>query len=155
MKLVNNRWYSRPLDRQFWLRLVLMVSIVLVVIGLVGCGGQSGEGGDPNLQVTLIPAPEGVAGQTLTVQLADAAGQPITDARVSLEGNMNHAGMVPVIIDPVPDNADGAIDGRYVVPFAFTMLGDWIITVSIQQANGATVQQNIDVNVGEAGVTIR
>ena len=106
-----------------------------------------------DLQISLIPAPEANAGKTLTVVLADANGDPITDASVSLEGNMNHAGMVPVITGSVTDEADGSVDGHYQVPFAFTMFGDWIITVKITQADGTSVSRNLDVQVSEGSVT--
>ena len=133
--------------------LLLLGSFCL--FSLTACGNNGDSATATGLQVTLIPAPEGSNGQTLTVQLTGADGQPITDATVSLEGNMNHAGMAPVLTDSVQDAADGAADGRYQVPFAFTMLGDWIITVSIQQADGARTQQNINLNISESGVTVQ
>jgi hypothetical protein len=74
---------------------------------------------------------------------------------VTVEGNMNHAGMVPVLADPVRDDADGVADGSYRIPFQFTMLGDWIITVSVERADGAEVEQNIEATVGDQGVNIR
>jgi hypothetical protein len=106
------------------------------------------------IQVTLLPAPEGPSGEYLTVQLADAEGAPITDAMVSLEGNMNHAGMVPVITEGVADDADGASDGVYQVPFAFTMNGDWIITVIAELADGSTERQDVNLTVTEENVEV-
>jgi hypothetical protein len=144
MRVEKRRW------KVWWIVLLL-----LALFSLTACGGQAEAGNASDVQVTLIPASEAVNGQTLTVQLAGADGKPITDATVSLEGNMSHAGMVPVITEGVKDDADGAADGRYQVPFAFTMLGDWIITVSIQQADGSTTQQDIDVTVGEQEITVR
>jgi hypothetical protein len=138
-------------SRQVW----LLVLVLFVFCFLTACGGRGEAGNSSAVQVTLIPAPEGVNGQAITVQLAGADGQPLTDATVRLEGNMSHAGMVPVITEGVKDDADGAADGRYQVPFSFTMLGDWIITVSIQMPDGSTVQQDINVTVGEQGVAVR
>ena len=91
----------------------------------------------------------------MTVKLAATNSQPITNATVSLEGNMNHAGMAPVITGAVHDGDDGAVDGAYRVPFTFTMMGDWIITVDITQANGSALHQDIQASVGDAGVSVK
>jgi copper(I)-binding protein len=90
--------------------------------------------------------------ETLVVILTGVDGSPITDATVALEGNMNHAGMIPVLADPIADAADGTADGRYHLPFTFTMLGDWIITVTVTQADGTTFSRNLDVRAGSEGI---
>jgi hypothetical protein len=128
--------------------------LCLVSLLFVGCGGRTVDD-TAGLQITLIPAPEGFAGAYLTAQIADATGAPVTDASVKLEGNMNHAGMAPVFSEAVIDDADGAVDGSYRVPFAFTMLGDWIITVSVERPDGTKATQNIDVIVGGAAVEVK
>lgn len=119
----------------------------------MAASGSDTSGSTEALQITLIPAPEANAGETLTVALADANGDPITDATVALEGNMNHAGMVPVTAAGATDDADGSADGHYQLPFAFTMFGDWIITVTVTQADGTTVSRNLDVQVSDGSVT--
>jgi hypothetical protein len=63
--------------------------------------------------------------------------------------------VVPVFSGPVRDDADGTADGVYRLPFEFTMLGDWIIGVTITQADGTDAKTHIDVNVAESGVTIK
>jgi hypothetical protein len=127
---------------------------VLLVLLLAACG-PGGEATDTGgLVIRLAAAPEGYTGSYLTVDVTDAAGEPVTDAAVSLEGNMNHAGMVPVLTEAVLDEADGATDGRYQVPFSFTMMGDWIVTVKVERSDGTTATQNIDVTANEANVTI-
>lgn len=128
--------------------------VYLLLFGLLAGCGTTATGTTGDLQITLQPAPEGADGTYLTVALADAAGAAITDATVALEGNMNHAGMVPVFAEAVTDAADGAEDGVYKVPFAFTMLGDWIITVKVVKADGTEVSRNIDVVVTQAGVEV-
>jgi hypothetical protein len=138
-----------------------LIFFLMLVTGLVmaGCASQPGSGSgstaSSDLQVTLQPAPEGASGDHVTVRLADASGQALTGASVSLEGNMNHAGMVPVITDPVADDADGSADGVYQVPFSFTMQGDWIITVSVHMPNGSTVKKDVNVTVTQDGVTVK
>jgi hypothetical protein len=132
---------------------LLLVILVLWIVSACGSGGSQAAASD--VQITLTASPSGETASALVVQLADSNGQPITDATVTIEGNMNHPGMAPVLVAPVGDDANGAADGSYRVPFQFTMLGDWIITVSVEKADGTKVEKNIEVTVGEQGVTIR
>ena len=136
------------------LRSFLLVSLILMLTFFAGCGADNEPAPGADLQISLIPAPGGLAGDYLQVQLADAAGVPITDAQVALEGNMTHAGMVPVIVSAVTDAADGSGDGIYQLPFQFTMLGDWIITVAVTLADGTTVTRDIDVTVGDDAIEV-
>ena len=129
----------------------LLLTLLALTLSACGGGGASDSG---DVQMTLIPAPEGASGRYLTLQLADAEGQPITDASLDVEGNMNHAGMVPVEAEGVVDDADGAIDGRYQVPFTFTMLGDWIITVEAEREDGSTAMRNFELVVENENITI-
>jgi periplasmic copper chaperone A len=119
-----------------------------------GCGADDAPASGPALQIGLIPAPGGINGDYLQVQLADASGAPITDAQVALEGNMTHAGMVPVTAAAVTDDADGSSDGTYQLPFQFSMLGDWIITVDITLADGTTVTRDIEVTAGADAIEV-
>jgi hypothetical protein len=140
------------------MRVVGTFLLIGLLVVLAGCSRTQPEAGEPEagdlLQVTLLPAPEGVGGETLSVQLVGSDGGPITNASVSLEGNMNHAGMVPVVTPAVTDDVDGDLDGVYWVPFAFTMHGDWIITVFITLADGSTLERNVDVTVTAETVTV-
>ena len=124
---------------------------LLIALFLAGCGSSSGATSD--LHVTLTAAPEGRNGSYLTVNLTDKDGKPVTDAKVGLQGDMTHAGMAPVIADPVGDDADGVADGAYRVPFAFNMAGDWVVTVSIDR-NGKVETQEIKATVNETEVKI-
>ncbi len=123
---------------------------ILFLFLLTACGSSTPTS---DLTVTLQPAPEGRNGTFLTINLTDPAGKPVTDASVSLEGNMNHAGMAPVLGDGVKDDADGALDGSYQVPFAFDMAGDWIVAVAIER-NGTTETKDINVVVDESDVKV-
>ena len=124
---------------------------LLLTAFLAACGASKSSASDFN--VKLVAAPEGRNGNYLMVNVTDKNGQPVTDAKVGLQGDMTHAGMMPVIADPVSDDADGAADGVYHVPFAFNMAGDWIITVSIDR-NGKVETQEIKATVNETDVKI-
>lgn len=67
----------------------------------------------------------------ITVTRAD--GSSVANAAVKVEGNMTHAGMVPVLVDAVEvgDGVYRADDMR------FTMAGDWIVTITVTE-NGTT-----------------
>jgi len=151
----------QPTSPAFWLpsrflsTIPLLTAVLVAVFVLAGCSmvQQATAPVEPaNVAISLLPPEAGAS--YLKVSVTDAAGAPVTDAQVSLEGNMNHAGMVPVVSDPVPDDADGAADGVYQVPFEFTMLGDWIITVSVETADGKAAGADIDVAVSESGAQL-
>ncbi|MBV7329302.1 FixH family protein [Chloroflexi bacterium TSY] len=162
---------QQNLSRSKWLIIILVLSFtfILVACGPAGSGqmtmseGEMEHGemehGDMLLEnisevvmVNITAAPEGKDGEYLTVAVMDMDGNPVTDALVSLEGNMNHAGMIPVFTDPVTDDAE--TDGVYQVPFGFTMLGDWIITVSAEMADGSVELQDVNLSVSEETVKV-
>ena len=130
----------------------LLSVLILILLIFVGCQRveqlpASVESSD--VQIALLPMPdEGM----LVVVLTEADGAPVTDATVAVEGNMNHAGMIPVLADPIADDADGAADGRYHLPFTFTMFGDWIITVAVERADGSSFSRDLDVRASADGI---
>jgi hypothetical protein len=129
-----------------------VISCCLTMLFVAACSAQpTAQSGQEAMQITLLAAED----DALTVQLADAAGEPITDATVSLEGNMNHAGMVPVFADGVTDEADGAADGVYQVPFQFTMMGDWIITVKVARADGSQTTDDVEQTVSDGNIQVK
>lgn len=129
----------------------VVLPLLLLLPLLVACGSDEEASATASVQITLLP---GQNANELQVQLRDLAQAPITDATVALEGNMNHAGMVPVLVDPVRDDADGATDGIYRLPFQFSMLGDWIVTVTATLADGSEATKDIEVTVTDGGVEI-
>jgi hypothetical protein len=77
----------------------------------------------------------------VTVVLTGEGGQAISGARVTVEGNMTHAGMVPVIADTRETNA-----GTYVaVGFRFSMAGDWFLTVRVVPDGGEPFERVFNV----------
>lgn len=139
--------FMRP-GQALWQPVLLLLTLAL----LVACGASTPPASEAAVQITLLPGP---AGDGLQVQLHNAAHAPLTDATVALEGNMTHAGMAPVLTEPVKDGDDGASDGVYRVPFHFSMLGDWIVTVTVDLADGTQSTQDINVTVTDAGIQIQ
>ena len=131
------------------LNLLRALGILLPVLLLGGCRGEV-EQSDPSLtlSVAVSPTPPAVGPARLIVSLADTAGRPVDGARITVEGNMSHAGMVPVL-----DTARARGDGTYSVPeFRFTMAGDWILTVEATLPDGRTTATRMPVTVvGDMG----
>ncbi|MEM6528334.1 MAG: FixH family protein, partial [Chloroflexota bacterium] len=74
--------------------------------------------------------------------LRDSNGDPINDAQVNLRGDMNHAGMQPVLRD-----SSVGREGDYTVPFEWTMGGDWFVVVTAELPDGLTVEEEFDFTV--------
>lgn len=121
----------------------LIVLVLAVPLVLAACRGRSpSAASDIQMNLAVAPNPPAVGQAEVTVRLADSSGAPITGAAVEIEGDMTHAGMVPVRAKAQPVG-----DGRYVVPdFRFTMAGDWVLTVNARLPDGRTVSRTFDVN---------
>lgn len=118
---------------KIWLGLVLLLV-------LVGCGRGGKDQPDIAVELAIEPEPPRLGPATVTVTLHDAGGQPIRGAVVTLEGNMNHAGMVPLFAD----SAEVA-PGRYRAEIEFTMGGDWFILVHAELPDGRSLERQVDV----------
>ena len=91
-----------------------------------------------NYEVT--PQPPQVGSANIMVVLADSTTKPVTGARVTLEGNMSHAGMGPIFSD-----AKEVAPGRYQANLDFAMAGDWVILSHITLANGKKIEDQMDL----------
>ena len=119
---------------------------VALVAQLAGCGRiqRHSSGAPDSFKVTLTtePAPPLVGDGLVIVTLADSAGRPVDGARLNLEGNMSHAGMVPVF-----EQATGGQQGVYRVPFQWTMAGDWIIDLKATLPQGQRLDRQFPISV--------
>ncbi len=77
------------------------------------------------------------------MRLNDPAGASIDDARLSLRGDMTHAGMVPVLAE-----TEGGTDGLYRLPVEWSMAGEWILTVEAVLPDDTRVAREFDLSVG-------
>lgn len=120
---------------------------LLLILALTGCGRGGEDLADVTLELAIEPDPPQIGPAALTVTLRDAGGQPIAGAVVKLEGNMNHAGMVPVFAE-----ASEVAPGRYRADLDFTMAGDWFILVRADLPDGRSMERKVDVpGVGVLG----
>jgi hypothetical protein len=124
------------------IRIVVLLSILLTL--LVGCRQQAEPTPNANVNIDLSFAPDelAVGASTALVTLTDAAGNAINDATVNIRGDMNHAGMQPVI----RDIASGA-NGIYSSEYEWTMAGDWEVTVTVTLPDGTSAEQQFDYSV--------
>ena len=109
----------------------LPLLIPLLVLG--ACRGGF-DAGDPGLALELgiSPTPPMAGPTRLIITLHDSLGAPVEGAEIVVEGNMSHAGMVPVV-----DTARAEGPGRYGIDgFAFTMAGEWVLTLSATLPDG-------------------
>jgi hypothetical protein len=121
-------------------RRFMLVGILLL---LASCNGRNSQQND-NSDIRIIIAVQSTkVGETIVaVTLTDAAGSPITDATVSIKGDMSHAGMVPVLAE-----VTGGEAGVYEMPFEWTMGGDWIVTVEAALPDGRSASQQFNFTI--------
>ncbi len=114
--------------------------LLAAVITVTGCERRDAAGSGVRITWSLAPQPPVAGPAELTITPAAADGNPLEGAVVRLEGHMSHAGMAPVIAEGTERRP-----GEYLIPFTFTMAGDWVLLVSIVERDGTRTQQRIDV----------
>ena len=113
---------------------ILFLLVLLLLPFLLSCRQPPAADEAPDAQIVLAPGPDSLVVGRITFDLTlwDAEGQPIDGADpVTLRGDMNHAGMRPVLA-----RATGTGDGQYTTDFEWTMAGDWTVTVEATLPNG-------------------
>jgi hypothetical protein len=108
---------------------------------MAGCS-RPVESSDPvtvEHEISPLPARVGVA--TITFRLADAAGKPVTGARIAVEADMSHAGMSPVFAEAKEEQP-----GRYQTHLKFQMAGDWIVFLHVTLPGGKKLERQIEVS---------
>lgn len=108
-----------------------LASVLTAVVPACGTPAQDDASAELTFELTFDPDPPRVGPSRVTLELSDAAGEPVEGASLRLEGNMNHAGMVPVFAD-----ASEVEPGRYAAELEFTMGGDWIVLVDAKTPEG-------------------
>lgn len=101
---------------------------------------------DPNIRIQLIPDPDPpiVGASSLTIFVTDADEIPIEDASLEVRGDMTHAGMVPVL-----RSVNTSLNGRYEVPFEWTMTGDWFVDVIATLPDGTQSRSRFHYRLNE------
>lgn len=76
------------------------------------------------------------------ITIKDSDGNPVNDATVDIKGDMSHAGMQPVLGESSSSNGEG----MYMIPYEWTMAGDWFVTVNVTLADGTVGSERFDFN---------
>jgi hypothetical protein len=130
-------------------KIALMIVLCGVVILAGGCrqSAQPTATPDPGVQIEVenLNDPQRTGDVTLIVTVRDAAGGPVDGAKVDVRGDMSHAGMTPSL-----GSAEGGHDGRYEVPFTWTMGGDWFVEVTVTLPDGRTTTRRFDLTVSSS-----
>jgi hypothetical protein len=138
-----SRFRLRPLFRSVVPRAVLLAALLFAA---AGCGRVQTPTPAASDQVTISmlvePSPPAPGPTTLVFSLRDRAGQPISDARLEVEGNMSHAGMAPV-----KGVLAAGQNGIYRIPFEWTMSGDWLVDVTFTLKDGTRLTRRFPVAV--------
>jgi len=125
---------------------LLLVALLGLVLGVAACGrGDDQNAGDVRMALAIVPESPSVEPVTLALTVNTTDGEPVSGAELQAEGNMNHAGMEPVFAELI-EQEPGVYQSE---GFAFTMGGDWIITITGELADGEPVSETFDVSVTE------
>jgi len=120
---------------------VLAATLFLFVNSqLNGCVKSSGVSSDVDLTYESDPRPPRIGVNTFTITLTGRNRQRVGGARVSLEGDMSHAGMRPVF-----GEAKEVGPGRYQGTLDLGMRGDWTVLFHITLANGQTLDREMKI----------
>lgn len=120
-----------------------VIILLFILAGGVSCTRVS-QRQETFLNIELVGPlfPPSVGPGQVVVRVSDPDGNLVDDARVTIRGDMTHAGMVPVLA-----TADFEGSGTYRAITEWTMAGDWTLSVATTLADGRVSQQTFDLSV--------
>ena len=117
--------------------------LLLIALAASSCR-YGGSATDPDLPLTLewsaSPSPARKGPVELTLRPFDSAGRPVLNAAITVQGNMTHPGMVPVLA-----KAESAGKGVYLTRIELSMAGDWIFSVEIAVPGKGISKKKLDL----------
>jgi hypothetical protein len=117
-----------------------LVALCVWLALVQGCEPRVTPSSDLTIEHEVSPQPPRVGQVTITFKLTGASGQPVTGAVVKLEGNMSHAGMVPVFGEAKEIEA-----GRYRSTLELSMAGDWFVLVTGTLADKGEFERQVEI----------
>jgi hypothetical protein len=101
---------------------------------------RSSTGPEISIRHQISPQPVRVGASTISFQVADATGKPVSSAAVEVEADMAHPGMAPLF-----GKAEEISPGNYRADIRFNMPGDWVVLLRIKPPGGPTVERLFSV----------
>ena len=117
----------------------LIIALCACFVFAQGCR-QQGKPADLTFAHEVSPQPPRAGKVTIELNIKDTSGAPVSGARLNLEGNMSHAGMVPVFSE-----ASEPAPGRYQSSLELSMAGDWNVTVHATLADGRKLDHEFEI----------
>lgn len=126
-------------------RLVVAVMMVLLVVGVAGAKDFEviKKAGDYNIIAKIDKNPPVNGENNLTLDIKDAGGVNVTDAKVKVEYSMPAMPGMPAMNYKTDARLDG---GEYKTKLNFSMSGSWNVGVKISRG-GKTAQAKFTVDV--------
>ncbi len=121
---------------------LLIISLMLIVSGCTRQSSLEGRATGVNVDLDYEPNPPIVGKGTIHIQVRDEDGRPIEGLDIQVKGDMTHAGMTPVF-----GLSEHEGDGRYSIPFEWTMAGDWILQIAADLPDGRVLNRSFEANV--------
>lgn len=117
-----------------------VIALCACLVLVQSCRNQNESLPDLTLTHEVSPQPPRVGQVTITLRATNASGIPLTGARISLEGNMSHAGMVPVFAE-----ATEIAPGNYRAIMELSMAGDWIVQVHLSLPDSRKLDHQFEI----------
>jgi Cu(I)/Ag(I) efflux system membrane fusion protein len=114
--------------------------------------GPALTAGDFQVRLALEPDPPVAGDNTLRVDLRDAQGKPVENARLAFLYDMPAMGAMPEMKGDGESQALGG--GRYTVKYPLAMLGDWTLTLDIEAQGHAPATLRFKVSPPRKGYTV-
>jgi nitrogen fixation protein FixH len=121
-----------------WAKRSILVFPLALLAALPACRRHEAPGAALQIEMRTRPDPPVVGVVVVELELRNAAGNPVHDATVKVEGDMSHPGMVPSSAD-----AREVAPGTYRADLDLTMAGDWIVLVDARLADGKVVRRTL------------
>lgn len=122
----------------------------MLIVALILCAScrQQETASASDIALELSPAELRVGETAMTLRVRDKDGKPVSQpGKLSLRGDMNHAGMTPVLAE-----SGESENGVFHLPFDFTMGGSWQIEASLELPNGEIVRRTFDFDIMNDGM---
>lgn len=137
-------------------RVASLWNAVFAAVFVAACSnkpqGPALTAGDFQVRLVLEPDPPVAGDNTLRVDLRDAQGKPVENARLSFLYDMPAMGAMPEMKGEGESKALGG--GRYSVTYPLAMLGDWTLTLAMEAEGHQAATLRFKVSPPRKGYTV-